>query len=98
MINFHVHIKCQISVGVSPFCYSSLIFVHHLPPSPSLSQMSLLLHTFKQEPKMWNSEEYTLYTSCAPCEIYDTKLKGSIYFHHFVGKNFLYTAVVAFRK
>ena len=60
--------------------------------------MSLLLHTFKQEPKMWNSEEYTLYTSCAPCEIYDTKLKGSIYFHHFVGKNFLYTAVVAFRK
>lgn len=61
-------------------------------------QVSLLLHTFKHEPKTLTNEDYTLYSACAPCEIYDTKLKGSIYFHHFVGKNFLYTAVVAFRK
>ncbi len=61
-------------------------------------QVTLLLHTFKPEQRRLSSEEYQLYAKCAPCEIYDSQLGDSKYFHHFEGKNFLYTAVVAFRK
>ena len=43
-------------------------------------------------------EDYKLYSSCAPCEIYESRVGSSKYLHHFVNKNFLYTAVVAFRK
>ncbi|XP_064392695.1 potassium channel subfamily T member 1-like [Halichondria panicea] len=66
---------------------------------PGISTLvTLLLHTFKPEQRRLSSEEYQLYAKCAPCEIYDSQLGDSKYFHHFEGKNFLYTAVVAFRK
>lgn len=63
-----------------------------------LLQITLFLHTFKPESRGLTSEDYQLYNKCAPCEIYHSRLGDSNYFHHFVGKNFLYTAVVAFRK
>ena len=48
--------------------------------------------------RAFTSEDYKLYNKCAPCEVYDSRLGDSKYFHHFVGKNFLYAAVVAYRK
>ena len=46
----------------------------------------------------FHSPEYKWYERCSPVEIYHGKLGESRYFHHFAGKNFLFTAVVAYRK
>ena len=39
-----------------------------------------------------------MYKQCTVYGVYDVRLGESKYFRHFVGKNFLYTAVVAFRR
>jgi len=61
-------------------------------------QVTLLLHTFKEETKRSASQDHKFYSECAPCEVYDSTVRESLYFHHFVGKNFLFAAVVGYRK
>ena len=68
----------------------------------SLPLKEAILHTYTHttttRERAFSSEDYKLYNKCAPCEVYDSRLGDSKYFHHFVGKNFLYAAVVAYRK
>ena len=44
-----------------------------------------------------SSEDYETYKRCTIYGVYDVRLGESKHLHRFVGKNFLYTAVVAFR-
>ena len=45
-----------------------------------------------------SSPDYRLYDMCSSCEVYDSLVKDSKYFHFFIGKNFLFASVVAYRR
>ena len=45
-----------------------------------------------------SSPDYRLYDMCSSCEVYDSRVGDSKYFHFFIGKNFLYASVVAYRR
>jgi hypothetical protein len=66
---------------------------------PGISTLvTLLLHTFKTERHDLSSPDYRLYDMCSSCEVYDSRVGDSKYFHFFIGKNFLYASVVAYRR
>ena len=85
------HVVCEGELKCALLANNS-----HCPGIATL--VTLLLHTFKPEERDFSGDDYKLYSQCAPCEIYHSQLGKSKYFHHFAGKNFLYTAVVSYRK
>ncbi len=92
----------HLSHYTPPSCVHALLplsMAASLPPSlPLPEQVTLLLHTFKEEKRRNASEDRKFYSECSPCEVYDSLVGESLYFHHFIGKNFLYAAVVGYRK
>ena len=48
--------------------------------------------------KGFKLEDYKLYEECAAAELYHVRLGDSQYFHNFAGKNFLFTALVVYRR
>lgn len=76
---------------------NSLLALNTLCPGIS-TIAALLMHTFTYEGRGFPSSDYNWFEKCSPCEIYQIRLSESRYFHHFGGKNFLFSSVVAYRK
>ena len=85
------HVVCEGELKCALLANNS-----HCPGIVTL--VTLLLHTFKPEKRNFSGDDYKLYSECSACEMYDIRLGDSTFFHHFAGKNFLYSAVVAYRR
>eukprot|EP00731_Ephydatia_muelleri_P023902 Em0016g173a len=96
--------KCFLGMADSVLCERELTAAllannSRCPGAGTLA--TLLLHTVRpssvSKVRRSSLEDYETYKQCTVYGIYDIKLCESRHFRRFVGKNFLYTAVVAFR-
>jgi potassium channel subfamily T protein 1 len=90
-LNMADHVICEGELSMSMSSLNSVF--------PGLATLAALLaHTFTYEGRSVHHPEYQWYERCSPGEIYHGKLGDSQYFHHFVGKNFTFASVIAYRK